>query len=115
MNNMPEHNEYTLVKEIPLHFLENDYIGRVYLLCSPLRLVFTLDFNGSEKTTPIDHGYEFFSADPEINSTLDILNDIVDELCSGFLCDTEKQEQTIQEQAEELALEIVDELNLLIE
>lgn len=115
MNNMSENNECILVKAIPLHFLENDYIGRVYLLCSPLKLVFTLDFTGSKTTTPMDHEYEFFSADPEINSTFDILNDIVDELCSGFLCDTEKQEQKIQEQAEELALEIVEQLNLLIE
>jgi hypothetical protein len=106
--------EYVLVKEIPMEFLENSYVGRVYLLFSPVRLVFTLDFDGTEnRLNPINQGFEFFSADPEIDRP-DIYDDIVDELCGGFLCYGE-EEQEIRTDAEEFALEIVEALSLLVE
>lgn len=105
--------EYVLVKEVPMEFLENSYVGRVYLLLSPVRLVFTLDFEGSENhLNPINQGYEFFSADQEIDRP-DIYGDIVDELCGGFLCYGE-EEHEIRAEAEEYAEDIVEALSLLV-
>ena len=107
--------DHVLVKEIPIEFIENSYVGRVYLFFSPARLVFTLDFEGTEnRLDPVKHGHIFFSADQDINPSLDIYEDLVDELCGGFLCYGD-EEQEIRNEAEEFALDIVEALDLLVE
>lgn len=100
--------EHVLVKEIPMEFLENSYVGRVYLYFSPVRLVFTLDFASTspeDRSDPMKHGFEFFSAGQEINPSLDIHEKLVDELCGGFLCYGE-EEQEVRDEAEEFAEDI---------
>lgn len=51
-------------------------------------------------------GYSFFKAGEEIEAR-DLYDDIVEELCSGFSNDTEKEDQKIRDEAEEFAWEIV--------
>jgi hypothetical protein len=90
---------------------ENSYVGRVYSSHSPTRLVFTLDF---EKTDPADRWpTEFFCSDYELDPAAELYDVIVGKLCGGFMCKTEKEEQAIRDEAEELATKIVEELSSL--
>ena len=110
--------EYTLVKEMPIDFLVNKYIGRVYLFFAPVRLVFILDDAGdAERRDPTNEGYwhEFFCSDDKLDPAVELYDDIVDELCGGFMCETEEEEQEIRGEAEGLAMEIVGELSSLVE
>ena len=108
--------EYKLVREIPIDFLDNKHIGRVYLFFSPVRLVFTLDFVGnSEMTDPTGKfGHEFFNREEKLDPCNELYDDIVEELCGGFSCDTEKEEQEIRDESEDLAMEIVGQVSSLV-
>lgn len=110
--------EYKLVKEMPIDFLVNKHIGRVYLFFAPVRLVFILDDAGdSERRDPTNEGFwhEFFNSEDKLDVANELYDDIVEELCGGFLCETEEEEQEIRDEAEGVAMEIVGELSSLVE